>query len=41
MKMPYNPILLQKFYTPPKIKNREMYEPDLPPLKPVEPKKDR
>ncbi len=27
--------------TPPKIKNREMYEPDLPPLKPVEPKKDR
>ena len=27
--------------TPPKIKNKEMYEPDLPPLKPVEPKKDR
>lgn len=26
---------------PPKIKNKEMYEPDLPPLKPVEPKKDR
>ena len=27
--------------TPPKIKNKEMYEPDLLPLKPVEPKKDR
>ena len=27
--------------TPPKIKNKEMYEPDLPPLKPVETKKNR